>query len=182
MSYRENMSNDALAAWDRLVSQYGDLKINSAYRDPAHNARVGGAKKSQHTHGNAFDVDVSGMPRDERLGLIQAARGAGFQGIGVYDNALHFDVGPSRAWGADYTRNSLPAWSAEAVGAPVGHFPGDGHDHGAPQYALAGGFPSAPEARQGNALSAASRPPMNALIDPSAFMVNAAPARKISFT
>ena len=40
-----------------------------------------------------------------------------FRGIGVYDNALHFDVGADRAWGASYSRDSLPAWAAGAVSA-----------------------------------------------------------------
>lgn len=120
MANLENMSPEAQAAWAQLTQSYGQLKINSAYRDPAHNAKVGGAKKSQHMHGNAYDVDVSGLPEAERLKLIEQARGAGFKGIGVYDNALHFDVGPSRAWGSDYTSGSLPSWAAGAVGAPVG--------------------------------------------------------------
>ena len=52
----ENMSPAAMAAWDTLVAGWGEpLKINSAYRDPSHNAKVGGAKRSQHMHGNAFE-------------------------------------------------------------------------------------------------------------------------------
>lgn len=123
MADLSNMSPAAMAAWEELLksTNYGlGGRINSAYRDPAHNAKVGGAKKSQHMHGNAFDVNVSDLSREERLGLITKARGAGFRGIGVYNNALHFDVGPSRSWGADYTRNSLPDWASGAVGSPVG--------------------------------------------------------------
>lgn len=102
------------AAWGR------PLRVTSAKRSPEENERVGGAKNSQHLHGNAFDIDVSDLSQGERLDLIRQARAAGFRGIGVYNNALHFDVGPDRAWGSDYSRGSLPAWAAEAVGAPVG--------------------------------------------------------------
>lgn len=120
--FRSNMSPAALAAWDSLTRAYGSpLSINSAYRDPEHNKRVGGAKNSQHTHGNAFDVDVSQLSQDERIALIELARKNGFRGIGVYNNALHFDVGPDRAWGSDYTGKTLPSWAAGAVGVPTGN-------------------------------------------------------------
>ncbi|MBP8216073.1 MAG: DUF882 domain-containing protein [Thauera sp.] len=114
------VTDPAKAAFDRLSGAVGPLNITSGYRDPEHNAAVGGAKDSQHTHGNAFDIDVSGMPQEQRQDLIRQARAAGFAGIGVYDNALHFDVGGDRAWGPSYGRESLPAWAAEAVAAPLG--------------------------------------------------------------
>ncbi len=116
------ISAPAQSAFTALSDAWGKpLKINSGYRDPAHNAKVGGAKGSQHVHGNAFDVDVSGYSEAERMALIEKAKAAGFRGIGVYDNALHFDVGPERAWGADYTRGSLPPQYADVVaGAPQG--------------------------------------------------------------
>ena len=179
MSYRDNMSAGALSAWDRLTAQYGDLRVNSAYRDPEHNRRVGGAKQSQHMHGNAFDVDVSGMPQDARLALINDARAAGFLGIGVYDNALHFDVGPERAWGADYTRNSLPEWAASAFGAPAptGGAP-QGNvmaDTGAPQ-----GQNALAQMQQQRTMQ--ERLQQNSRIDPRAFMASAGRAQKLSFT
>ena len=111
MSILDNMSPEALAAWASLNAAYGQpLNVNSAYRDPEHNARVGGAKQSQHMHGNAFDVDVAGLPENERLALINLARQNGFGGIGVYDNSLHFDVAGERMWGPDYTNKSIPGW------------------------------------------------------------------------
>jgi hypothetical protein len=96
------------------------LNVISSYRDPEKNAAVGGAKGSQHLHGNAFDVDVAGLSHEDRLALIEMAKSTGFGGIGVYDNSLHFDIGPERAWGPSYSRDSLPEWAAGAVGAPVG--------------------------------------------------------------
>lgn len=115
----ENMSPEAMAAWHALTGTWGQpLSINSAYRSPEHNARVGGAKRSQHTHGNAFDVDVSGLSKAQRNELAKQAYDAGFRGFGVYDTAMHFDVGPERAWGPSHSRDSLPSWFTMPGGAP----------------------------------------------------------------
>lgn len=129
LNYQPPTSSDgvtatAQGALDGLKTSWGKpLNITSAFRTPEHNAKVGGAKNSQHTHGNAFDVDVSGMPQSERVDLIRQARASGFRGIGVYDNSLHFDVGPDRAWGPSYHSDSLPGWASEAVKAPTGITP-----------------------------------------------------------
>ena len=113
----DGVSEDALAAYRRFDELTGGApRVNSAYRSPEHNARVGGAKNSQHMHGNAFDFDVSGMPVEQRVDYINKAREAGFRGVGVYDNALHFDTGPERAWGPSYSRDSLPDWYRNAFG------------------------------------------------------------------
>lgn len=115
------ISPEAQAALDRLTQSWGQpLSVTSGYRDPATNARVGGARNSQHTHGNAFDISVAGMSPEQRLALATAARNAGFQGFGFYDNSLHFDVGAPRAWGPSYGRDSLPGWAADWVGQNVG--------------------------------------------------------------
>lgn len=115
------ISPEAQAAMDRLTQSWGQpLTVTSGYRDPATNARVGGARNSQHTHGNAFDISVAGMSPEQRLALATAARNAGFQGFGFYDNSLHFDVGAPRAWGPSYSRDSLPGWAADWVGQNVG--------------------------------------------------------------
>ena len=111
-----NMTPAALAAFQGLQNSWGQpIQVNSSYRSPADNARVGGAQHSQHMKGNAYDIDVSGMPEAARLRMIAEAKAAGFQGVGVYNNALHFDVGPERAWGPSHGRESIPAWAREAV-------------------------------------------------------------------
>ena len=121
MANMQNMSPQAMAAWQALTQSWGQpLVPTSAYRDPAYNESVGGARGSQHIHGNAFDVPTAGMTPEQRAALIQQARAAGFQGFGGYDNSLHFDVGPSRTWGPDYTGATTPDWLKEALGsAPV---------------------------------------------------------------
>ncbi len=115
----DQRARDALG---RLEDVAGPLTIISDVRTPEENAAAGGARGSQHLHGRAFDVDVAGLSIPERQELIRRARAAGFSGIGVYENSLHFDVGGDRAWGPSYRRDSLPDWAAEAVGAPVGRF------------------------------------------------------------
>lgn len=117
----EGLSPAAQEAWRRLTSTWGQpLTVTSGYRDPTHNARVGGARGSQHMHGNALDIDVSGLSPQERIALSDAAKAAGFQGFGFYDNSLHFDVGNPRAWGPSYHRDSVPDWASGWVNQNIG--------------------------------------------------------------
>lgn len=79
------------------------LLITSAYRSTAHNARVKGAKNSQHRLGKAFDVV---MTNQNPAAFERAARAAGFTGFGHYpkSNFMHIDTGPARRWndGSDF--------------------------------------------------------------------------------
>lgn len=63
--------------------------ISSGYRTTAHNAKVGGATKSQHLLGKAADIKVSGYPA-ETLAVI--AEEVGFRGIGIYTWGIHVDT------------------------------------------------------------------------------------------
>ena len=72
------------------------LIINSAYRDPIHNARIGGAPKSSHKEGHAFDISTVGLNKEA---LIYNARKVGFRGFGLnYNTFLHVDCGRAREW------------------------------------------------------------------------------------
>jgi uncharacterized protein YcbK (DUF882 family) len=73
------------------------FRILSAYRDPLHNARVGGAPLSRHKAGDAFDISLEGHRKDE---LREACQAAGFRGFGLYKVFLHIDMGPKRSWGS----------------------------------------------------------------------------------
>jgi len=70
------------------------LIINSAARCPIHNARVGGAPKSQHRAtkarpSTAFDISLRGIDKEK---LIDAAILAGFKGFGTnYNSFIHVD-------------------------------------------------------------------------------------------
>jgi hypothetical protein len=118
MTDLSRISTPAAGAYARLMQSWGaPLPVTSGYRSPEYNAKVGGAKNSQHLHGNAYDISTSGLTQAQQIDLINKARASGFGGIGVYDNSLHFDVGAPRAWGSDYTSKTLPSWAASALGS-----------------------------------------------------------------
>ena len=94
---------DRLQALRRALDR--PMIVNSAYRSPEHNARVGGAKKSQHLTGAAFDIS---MANHDPESFIAAAREVGFTGIGTYprSNFIHIDIGPARGWGEPFPDRS----------------------------------------------------------------------------
>lgn len=110
-----------LQKFQQIQSQAGTpLTVTSGFRDPAHNAAVGGAKNSAHTRGNAVDVTFGGgIP--ETLKLIETASKAGIGGIGVYrPGVLHFDTESKRAWGPNYHSDSIPGWAREVISKHLG--------------------------------------------------------------
>lgn len=86
----------------RLQAMYGErLMINSAYRSPSYNRRVGGAPKSTHMSGKALDISFESgysTPKAERL--ISLAKQIGFHGIGRYPGKrfTHIDIASKREW------------------------------------------------------------------------------------
>jgi hypothetical protein len=104
------------AMGERLSADLGyDLPVISAYRSPQKNDSVDGARKSQHLHGKAMDIDVSGLSIAERQRLIARAREMGFGGVGIYKDSLHLDTGPVRAWGPSRRSDSVPGWARSAL-------------------------------------------------------------------
>lgn len=79
---------------ERLVKP---LRITSAYRCAEHNESVGGASRSFHREGRAFDLITAGFDVDLLAG---GAKLSGFTGIGKYPNRgfLHVDTGDAREW------------------------------------------------------------------------------------
>ena len=85
----------------RLRARLGKpMIVNSAYRSPQHNAAVGGAEKSRHVAGDAFDISMANHDPER---FEQEAREAGFTGFGFYapakGNFIHIDLGRERFWG-----------------------------------------------------------------------------------
>lgn len=78
------------------------LHINSGYRSPEYNRRIGGAKHSNHMTGTAFDISTTygSFPSSSRGKdlFVDCARRAGFQGFGFYSTFIHCDLGPPRQW------------------------------------------------------------------------------------
>ena len=94
------LSRDAMDRLQALREALGiPMLITSAYRDPAHNRRVGGAKASYHMRGMAFDIRVDNIDPDR---LIDTAKALGFRGFGTYPRQgfVHIDTreAPAR-WG-----------------------------------------------------------------------------------
>jgi len=74
------------------------LIVRSAYRSPEHNRAVGGATRSKHLNGAAFDIAMS---NHDPVAFEAAARAVGFLGFGTYPRSgfMHIDLGPARSWG-----------------------------------------------------------------------------------
>ena len=83
------------------------LIIRSAYRSPEHNRAVGGATRSKHMEGTAFDV---AMANHDPGAFEAAARAVGFQGFGYYPRSgfMHIDLGPARSWGEKFPVRVVP--------------------------------------------------------------------------
>jgi len=76
----------------------GPVRIDSGYRDPAHNKAVGGKPNSQHLYGNAADLDpVKPVPPVKRLKRFS---GIGYQGAtGLVRHVDVRHVGPNTTGG-----------------------------------------------------------------------------------
>lgn len=83
------------------------LIIRSAYRSPEHNRAVGGAARSKHMDGTAFDIAMS---NHDPVAFEAAAREVGFLGFGFYPRSgfMHIDLGPARSWGERFPVRELP--------------------------------------------------------------------------
>lgn len=119
------------AALDRLQAlrdQLGKpLIVRSAYRSPEHNRAVGGAKRSKHMEGTAFDIAMS---NHDPAAFEAAAREAGFLGFGFYPRSdfIHIDLGPKREWGERFPPR--PPFAPETPPVAAGANRSDLHQHG----------------------------------------------------
>lgn len=78
----------ALKQAERL---YGNMIfVTSAYRDPEHNSKVGGAPRSYHLSGEAVDVRMP-VNSGQLARLVWAMSQVGFKGFGLYKDHVHFD-------------------------------------------------------------------------------------------
>lgn len=106
------MDVHTLDCWQRMREAFDQpIRINSAYRDPAYNARIGGAPLSMHPKGKALDNSTNGLNSDQRKKLVRIAWDAGFTGFGGYNTFLHLDTGRARVWGKQW------AWPKELGGS-----------------------------------------------------------------
>jgi len=65
------------------------ININSGYRTPTYNAKIGGATNSYHTRGSAADISVSNtLPQK----VAEYCESIGVKGIGCGANYIHVDT------------------------------------------------------------------------------------------
>lgn len=88
---------------DDVTDKFGrKLKFTSSYRDKDYNANASYTKDSQHSHGNAMDIDVSGMNDADKSRLVALFTAHGARGIGHYDNGtIHVDLREGKGKQAD---------------------------------------------------------------------------------
>ena len=66
------------------------VTINSAYRTPQYNKKVGGASNSQHVKGTACDIAVKDVPPKAVAAYLEAFFPK--TGIGLYGSFVHVDT------------------------------------------------------------------------------------------
>lgn len=80
---------ELLKACEKVRSRAGAFSILSGYRDPLHNARIGGATQSQHLYGTACDPS-------RRLPLNAVTPVSAIKGVGICSGSnsacCHMDV------------------------------------------------------------------------------------------
>ena len=84
------------AALQAIAAKYGPVTVNSTYRSPAKNRKIGGKSKSWHLSCGAVDFRVHG----KTSGLLKYLRAN--KNVGGYkrykSGFYHIDAGPKRTW------------------------------------------------------------------------------------
>lgn len=76
------------------------IHINSGYRSPEHNRRIGGVPNSQHTKGKAADIVVkSKTPKQLAKTIMKLIKKGKMKqgGIGLYNGFVHYDIRGNKA-------------------------------------------------------------------------------------
>ena len=76
------------------------LHINSAYRSPAYNTKIGGAKNSQHLLGKASDLTCKSKTPKQLASIIEKlimAKKMKQGGLGIYPGFVHYDIRGTKA-------------------------------------------------------------------------------------
>lgn len=86
------ISPELIEILQKIRNHFGKaVHINSGYRTPSYNKKVGGATYSQHLYGTAADIRINGVePKDIADYAETLLKNTG--GIGRYKNFVHVDV------------------------------------------------------------------------------------------
>lgn len=86
------IDSDLVNVLQKIRSHFGkSVTINSAYRTPTHNKKVGGTLYSQHLYGRAADIKIKGVaPKKVAQYAETLLKNKG--GIGIYSTFVHIDV------------------------------------------------------------------------------------------
>lgn len=71
------------------------IRINSAYRSPSHNEKIGGIKDSQHVQGLAVDIVTKAHTPKQLAKIIEKLikeKKIIEGGLGVYPSFVHYDI------------------------------------------------------------------------------------------
>ena len=96
--------SDAVLVAPRLVMVLQTIRdhfgtavtINSGYRTPQYNTKVGGVAHSQHCYGTAADISVKGQ-KPAAVAAYARELMPDWGGVGVYDSFCHIDVREAKA-------------------------------------------------------------------------------------
>lgn len=87
------ISGELITVLQKIRDHYGKaVVINSAYRTPAYNKKVGGVAQSQHCYGTAADIKISGVTPAALYAWIDANVLKNTGGLGLYSTFVHVDV------------------------------------------------------------------------------------------
>jgi len=76
------------------------ITVNSGYRSPEYNAKIGGVKNSQHLLGKAADITIEGLKPAEVYRIINELIDMGLMlqgGLGSYKSFTHYDIRKTKA-------------------------------------------------------------------------------------
>ena len=80
-----------------IRSRFGAaVTINSGYRTPQYNAKIGGVARSQHCYGTAADITVRGQ-KPAAVAAYARQLMPDWGGVGIYDSFTHIDVRETRS-------------------------------------------------------------------------------------
>jgi len=102
------MPKDVLLNIQKLANQLQVLRdalgvsitVNSGYRSPSHNSKIGGSKNSQHLLGKASDITADGYTPAQVHAKIEELIKSGDMlqgGLGSYSTFTHYDIRKTKA-------------------------------------------------------------------------------------